>query len=149
MVHARLGQIVLNCDIFKTLFRSARLGRVEGSASARSAETTTTSDAAGTQPAPVAMFLSRQKCGSRLFGSIVRSSLNIRIRWRPPSAHQAAAAAGRATGAPSYTGLVSRNRDPPRRSRAGAGEGQQWCKVIVVCEITSQVKSSQESSVAQ
>ena len=38
-----------------------------------------------------------------------------------------------------------RNRDPPRRSRAGAGEGQQWCKAIVVCrvsEITSQVKSS-------
>ena len=33
-------------------------------------------------------------------GSIVRSSLNIRIRWRPPSAHQAAAAAGRAIGAP-------------------------------------------------
>ena len=40
------------------------------------------------------------------------------------------------------------NRDPPRRSRAGAGEGQQWCKAIVVCrvsEITSQVKSSQVS----
>ena len=38
------------------------------------------------------------------------------------------------------------DRDPPRRSRAGAGEGQQWCKAIVVCrvsEITSQVKSSQ------
>ena len=38
-----------------------------------------------------------------------------------------------------------RNRDPPRRSRAGAGGGQQWCKAIVVCrvsEITSQVKSS-------
>ena len=38
-----------------------------------------------------------------------------------------------------------RNRDPPRRSRAGAGEGRQWCKAIVVCrvsEITSQVKSS-------
>ena len=42
-----------------------------------------------------------------------------------------------------------RNRDPPRRSRAGAGEGQQWCKAIVVCrvsEITSQVKSSQVKS---
>ena len=41
-----------------------------------------------------------------------------------------------------------RNRDPPRRSRAGAGEGQQWCKAIVVCrvsELTSQVKSSQDS----
>ena len=40
-------------------------------------------------------------------------------------------------------GKESRNRDPPRRSRAGAGEGRQWCKAIVVCrvsEITSQVK---------
>ncbi len=36
--------------------------------------------------------------------------------------------------------------DPPRRSRAGAGEGRQWRKAIVVCrvsEMTSQVKSSQ------
>ena len=33
------------------------------------------------------------------------------------------------------------------RSRAGAGEGRQWSKAIVVCrvsEITSQVKSSQD-----
>ena len=42
----------------------------------------------------------RDRSVGRLFGSIVRSSLNIRIRWRPPSAHQAAAAAGRAIGAP-------------------------------------------------
>ena len=44
-----------------------------------------------------------------------------------------------------------RNRDPPRRSRAGAGEGQQWCKAIVVCrvsEITSQVKSSRNIALA-
>ena len=26
-----------------------------------------------------------------------------------------------------------RNRDPPRRSRAGAGEGRQWSKAILVC----------------
>ena len=37
MVHARVTHTVLNCDIFKTLLRSARLGRVEGSASDRSA----------------------------------------------------------------------------------------------------------------
>ena len=42
----------------------------------------------------------RDRRVGRLFGSIVRGALNIRIRWRPPSAHQAAAAAGRATGAP-------------------------------------------------
>ena len=48
MLHARVEQKRLKCNIFKTLFRSARLGRVEGSASARSAETTTTSDVAGT-----------------------------------------------------------------------------------------------------
>ena len=30
----------------------------------------------------------REKSMGRLFRSIVRSSLNIRIRWRPPSAHQ-------------------------------------------------------------
>ena len=47
-LHARVEQIVLNCNVFKTLFRSARLGRVGGSASARSAETTTTSDVAET-----------------------------------------------------------------------------------------------------
>ena len=38
----------------------------------------------------------RDRRVGRLFGSIVRGALNIRIRWRPPSAHQAAAAAGRA-----------------------------------------------------
>ena len=51
--------------------------------------------------------------------------------WYPPPV-------ARAIGPP-------RNRDPPRRSRDGAGEGRQWCKAIVVCrvsEITSQVKSS-------
>ena len=48
MVHARVEQRRLKCNIFKTLFRSARLGRVGGSASARSAETTTTSDVAET-----------------------------------------------------------------------------------------------------
>ena len=42
----------------------------------------------------------RDRSMGRLFRSIVRSSLNIRIRWRLPSAHQAAAAAGRAIGAP-------------------------------------------------
>ena len=42
----------------------------------------------------------RDRRVGRLFGSIVRGALNIRIRWRPPSAHQAAAAAGRAIGAP-------------------------------------------------
>ena len=52
-------------------------------------------------------------------------------RYPPPMA--------RAIGPPRY-------RDPPRRSRSGAGEGRQWCKAIVVCrgsEITSQVKPSQ------
>ena len=48
MVHARVTQKRLNCNIFKTLFRSARLGRVQGVAAARSAETTTTSDVAET-----------------------------------------------------------------------------------------------------
>ena len=48
MLQAGVGQKRLKCNIFKTLFRSARLGRVQGVAAARSAETTTTSDVAGT-----------------------------------------------------------------------------------------------------
>ena len=42
----------------------------------------------------------RDRSVGRLFGSTVKRAPNIRIRWRPPSAHQAAAAAGRAIGAP-------------------------------------------------
>jgi hypothetical protein len=45
-----------------------------------------------------------------------------------------------------------RNRDPPRRSRAGAGEGRHWSKAIVVCrvsEITSQVKSRKGGAAAR
>ena len=48
MLQAGVTQKRLKCNIFKTLFRSARLGRVQGVAAARSAETTTTSDVAGT-----------------------------------------------------------------------------------------------------
>ena len=48
MLHARVEQMRLKCNIFKTIFRSARLGRVEGSAGDRSAEMTTTSDVAET-----------------------------------------------------------------------------------------------------
>ena len=48
MLHAGVDQKRLKCNIFKTLFRSVRLGRVEADASARSAETTATSDVAET-----------------------------------------------------------------------------------------------------
>ena len=47
-LHARVEQKRLRCNIFKTLFRSARLGRMQGVAAARSAEMTATSDVAGT-----------------------------------------------------------------------------------------------------
>ena len=47
MLHAWVTQKVLNCNVFKALFRSARLGRVEAVAAARSAETTTTSKRPG------------------------------------------------------------------------------------------------------
>ena len=48
MLHAGVDQKRLKCNIFKTLFRSVRLERVEADASARSAETTATSDVAET-----------------------------------------------------------------------------------------------------
>ena len=90
----------LNCNSFKTLFRSARLGDELREALAIDPQ----------RRRPPLMWQRhsrhpwlcpcRDRSVGRLFGSIVRGALNIRIRWRPPSAHQAAAAAGRATGAP-------------------------------------------------
>ena len=106
MLHARVTHTVLNCDIFKTLFRSARLGRVGGSASARSAETTTTSDVAGTQPAPVAMFLSRQKCGS---------SVRIDREELPQHPHSVASTVG----APSCCGCWTRDWRAPSLPQVG------------------------------
>ena len=100
------GQIVLIRDLFKTLFRSARLGRVEGSASDRSAETTTTSDAAGTQPAPVAMFLLRQKYGS---------SVQIDREELPQHPHSVASTVG----APSCCGCWTRDWRAPSLPQVG------------------------------
>ena len=96
------------CFFLKTLFRraSAHLGRVEGSASARSAETTTTSDVAGTQPAPVAMFLSRQKCGS---------SVRIDREELPQHPHLVASTVG----APSCCGCWTRDWRAPSLPQVG------------------------------
>ena len=106
MVHARVGQKRLKCNIFKTLFRSARLGRVQGVAAARSAETTTTSDAAGTQPAPVAMFLLRQKYGS---------SVQIDREELPQHPHSVASTVG----APSCCGCWTRDWRAPSLPQVG------------------------------
>jgi hypothetical protein len=62
MLHAGVDQKRLKCNIFKTLFRSVRLGRVEADASARSAETTATSDVAET---PIDHSCTRQLCSSQ------------------------------------------------------------------------------------
>ena len=99
-VHARLGQIVLLRDLFKTLFRSARLGRDECSRHEPGGHGMTFPGPRrhADDPRPCRHGLVR--CMGRLFGSTVNRAPNIHIRWRPPSAHQAAAAAGRATGAP-------------------------------------------------
>ena len=110
MLHARVTHTVLNCDVFKTLFRSARLGRVEGSASARSAETTTTSDAAGTQPAPVAMFLLRQNSEVPY-----ASSVRIDRERRPQHPHSVASTVG----APSCCGCWTRDWRAPSLPQVG------------------------------
>ena len=98
-LHARVEQIVLNCNVFKTLFRSARLGHARGTSHARGLHGLTFPGPRphADDPRPCGRGL---RCMGRLFGSTVKRAPNIRIRWRPPSAHQAAAAAGRAIGAP-------------------------------------------------
>ena len=98
MVHAGVGQKVLNCNVFKTLF-SARIGHARGTSHARGLHGLTFPGPRphADDPRPCGRGL---RCMGRLFGSTVKRAPNIRIRWRPPSAHQAAAAAGRAIGAP-------------------------------------------------
>ena len=90
---------VLNVTFYKTLFLSARLGHARGTSHARGLHGLTFPGPRphADDPRPCGRGL---RCMGRLFGSTVKRAPNIRIRWRPPSAHQAAAAAGRAIGAP-------------------------------------------------
>ena len=99
MLHAGVDQKRLKCNIFKTLFRSARLGRARCTRHAPGGHGMTFPGPRlhADDQWPCSQGL---RCMGRLFGSTVKRALNIRIRWRPPSAHQAAAAAGRAIGAP-------------------------------------------------
>ena len=63
---------------------------------------------------------------------VLRRLATFDVLPRRPGSHRYSPTVAREIGPP-------RNRDPPRRSRAGAGEGRQWSKAIVVSEITSQV----------
>ena len=86
MLHAGVGQKRLNCNIFKTLFRRSRLGNARGTSHARGLHGLTFPGPRphADDPRPCGRGL---RCMGRLFGSTVKRAPNIRIRWRPPSAH--------------------------------------------------------------
>ena len=84
MLHAGVGHRVLNCYIFKTLFRSARLGRVQGHDHARSAETTTTSEATAACRRPTAMPPWPRR-GLELQRATVRGAPSVRSSVHPPA----------------------------------------------------------------